>query len=530
MVVASAGAIASATVAPADELGQPAPASEATTKVADGGGTSLEALLQRIDSLERKNKALDTQVADLKALEGEKWLSEERAGQIRGIVEDVLADSESRSSLREDAMTAGWNDGFFLASPDGRFRLEISGFVQPAFIWSNINPPEDDPSMDQLANRYGFGSGGYNELIFKGHVFSPAIQYMIKTNVVFNQAAALSKDTANPNGFVVGSDSGQLQLLDAWARINFSDNWSMRFGQYRLPYAREQLVVDQNQMAVSRSIVSRNYGLWYSQGIEFQYQGDDLRWDLSVDNGGTDNVLGGDLLAVGSNPLNAPWFSMQSDISFNTRLEWKPYGAWNDFNSFTSQMGEQAGFLMGLAYHFQQSSPTEQYFVAPGATSFKNYWNSVTADAQWNFGGASIFASAYFNYIESQQSSRAGSFGPPPSTPQLPLGYISAYGFTFQPAIYVDPKVEIFGRYEYACWNTNNDTNLQGGPFLDQGPLSIFTAGVNWYLDGQDLKWTTDMGVTVGQAVGASYIDTLSGWRASGQGEIVFRTRLQLIF
>ena len=51
-----------------DELGQPAPS---TTKVADSGGASLEALLQRIDSLERKNKSLDTQVADLKALEGE---------------------------------------------------------------------------------------------------------------------------------------------------------------------------------------------------------------------------------------------------------------------------------------------------------------------------------------------------------------------------------------------------------------------------------------------------------------------------
>ena len=38
-----------------DELGQPAP-----TKVADSGGASLEALLQRIDSLERKNKSLDT--------------------------------------------------------------------------------------------------------------------------------------------------------------------------------------------------------------------------------------------------------------------------------------------------------------------------------------------------------------------------------------------------------------------------------------------------------------------------------------
>ena len=94
------GAIATPSLAIAsDELGQPA---QTTTTAVDGGGATLEALLQRIDSLERKNKSLDTQVADLKALEGEKWLSEERAGQIRSVVEDVLADSERRASLRQD--------------------------------------------------------------------------------------------------------------------------------------------------------------------------------------------------------------------------------------------------------------------------------------------------------------------------------------------------------------------------------------------------------------------------------------------
>ncbi len=511
-----------------DELGQPAPA---TTKVADSGGASLEALLQRIDSLERKNKSLDTQVADLKALEGEKWLSEERAGQIRGVVEDVLADSESRASLRQDAMTAGWNDGFFLASPDGRFKLEVGGFVQPAFMWSNINPLDNKP-VDQLANRYGFGSGGFNELIFKGHVFSPAIQFMVKTNFVFNQAIGIARN--DPNNNVQGSDSGQLQLLDAWARINFSDNWSLRFGQYRLPYAREQLVVDQYQMAVSRSIVSRNYGLWYSQGMELQFQGDDTRWNLSVDNGATDNVLGENLKVVGSEPLNSPWSAQQSSYSVNSRVEWKPFGAWDDFNSFTSPVGEQAGMLLGIAFHTQMTTPSSTYDTSLTTQSGKNDWNSATIDGQWNFGGASIFASAYYNYINSNASYQATSLGAPTN---INLGYINAYGFTFQPAMYIDPKVEIFSRYEYSNWTTSNAEPISTAPptssistLNQQGPLSVVTVGLNWYLDGQDLKWTTDFGMNVGSDVGGSYIDTPSGWRASGQGEFVFRTRLQLIF
>ncbi len=501
-----------------DELGESA---LATTKATDGGGATLEALLQRIDSLERKNKSLDTQVADLKALEGEKWLSEERAGQIRSVVEDVLADSESRASLRQDAMTAGWNDGFFMASPDGRFKLEVGGFIQPAFMWSSINPLEDQ-AQDQLTNRYGFGSGGFNELIFKGHVFSPAIQFMVKTNFVFNQAVGIASN--DPGGNVQGSESGQLQLLDAWARINFSDNWSVRFGQYRLPYAREQLVVDQYQMAVSRSIVSRNYGLWYSQGMELQFQGDDMRWNLSLDNGGTDNVLGEDLKSVGSMPLNSPWYSQQSSFSVNSRIEWKPFGAWNDFNSFTSPMGEQAGMLLGFAYHAQVTTPANAYDTSLTSSSSKNTWNSATVDGQWNFGGASVFASAYYNYINSNSVYRATALGPPLDQN---FGYINAYGLTIQPAIYVDPKVEIFGRYEYSYWSS---TQSSPAALSQQGPLNIITVGLNWYLDGQDLKWTTDLGMNFYSNVGGSYIDTPAGWRASGEGEFVFRTRLQLIF
>ena len=513
-----------------DELGQPAPTN---TKLADSGGASLEALLQRIDSLERKNKSLDTQVADLKALEGEKWLSEERAGQIRSVVEDVLADSETRASLRQDAMTAGWNDGFFLASPDGRFKLEVGGFIQPAFMWSNINPTDKD-NVDQLANRYGFGSGGFNELIFKGHVFSPAIQFMVKTNFVFNQAVGVSQNVGSVQNPVQGSESGQLQLLDAWARINFSDNWSLRFGQYRLPYAREQLVVDQYQMAVSRSIVSRNYGLWYSQGMELQFQGDDTRWNFSVDNGATDNVVGENLKVVGSQPLNSPWSTQQSSFSVNSRIEWKPFGAWDDFNSFTSPVGEQAGMLLGFAYHTQMTTPSSTFDTGSTTQSGKNEWNSATVDGQWNFGGASIFASAYYNYINSNANYQATVFNTPLNRN---LGYINAYGFTFQPAMYIDPKVEIFSRYEYSNWSSSNAEFISSAPpaspisnLNQQGPLNIVTVGLNWYLDGQDLKWTTDFGMNVGSDVGGSYIDTASGWRASGQGEFVFRTRLQLIF
>jgi Phosphate-selective porin O and P len=509
------------------------------------GGPTLEDLLNRIDSLERRNQALETQVTELKALEGEKWLSQERADQIRGIVADVLADSEQRTSLRQDSMTAGWNDGFFLASPDGRFKLSVGGLVQPRFMWSHVRDNQLQSTgfvtpyliPDLIEDRYGFDSN-YNELVFKGHLFSPAIEYMVRTNVALGTEITNGNPPDLPGTNTSGPSTGQLYLLDAWSRIQFSDNWSFRFGQYRSPYAREQLINEANQMAVNRSTIVRNYGLWYTQGIELQYQGDDFRWNLSVDNGGSANIAGTTYGLVGANALDAPWFSQSVSYSVTTRLEWKPYGAWKDFTTMTSAPGEQQGLLLGFAYHTQGSRPNQQVNTPTlGLTESltENYWDAWTIDAQWNFGGASLFASGFWNYVNSQTSFiYAGNntnyifpFQPGP-------GYANAYGLVIQPSVYFLPKWELFTRYEYGYIDFNNASTIAnaGGAvvnFAEQVPYNVLTTGVNWYIDGQDLKWTWDIGYGIGD-VGYSWQNLPAGWRISATDQIVMRTQLQLAF
>jgi len=499
-------------------------------------GPTLDNLLQRIDSLERRNKSLEGQVGELKALEGEKWLSQERADQIRSVVADVIADADSRASLRQDAMTAGWNDGFFLASPDGRFKLQVNGLIQPRFMWNHMdgNQAASAPYTvpDLIENRYGFDSQ-FNELTFKGHIFSPAIEFMVKTNVSMNNNLALGTTSDNLGNVTNGPESGQLYLLDAWARIGFSDEWSLRFGQYRSPYAREQLITEQNQMAVSRSGIVRNFGLWYTQGIEFQYQGDDFRWNLSVDDGGSSNVDGTTLNLVGGRPLNAPWYTQQVSYSVTSRLEWKPYGAWKDFTSLTSPVGEQQGMLVGFSYHTQATSPNQLTNTSTIGAS-ENYWDAWTLDSQWNFGGASIFVSGFYNYINAQSAYANTINGTTNTTPLLDVGYVNAYGVVLQPAIYILPKWELYARYEYGYIQFNNSDSLRGigGAIADvaqQTPFQVITAGVNWYIDGQDLKWTTDVGFGL-NSVGYSWQNLPAGWRISGDNQIVVRSQLQLMF
>ena len=513
--------------------------SEATPAKADAGPT-LNDLLQRIDSLERRNKSLEGQVSELKAIEGEKWLSQERADQIRSVVADVIADADSRASLRQDAMTAGWNDGFFLASPDGRFRLQVNGLIQPRFMWSHISgtPNTSYTVPDQLENRYGFDSN-YNELTFKGHIFSPAVEYMVKTNVAMGDTYQLgTQPNAVTNNLNAGPTTGQMYLLDAWARISFTDEISLRVGQYRSPYAREQLVTEQNQMAVSRTGVVRNYGLWYTQGIELQSQGDDFRTNISLDNGGSSNLAGTSANLIGQQPLDAPWYTQQVSYSVTTRIEWKPFGAWKDFTSFTSPMGDQQGMLLGFAYHRQASSPNQMSQNPPATDTLPaNTWDAWTMDWQWNMGGASLFASAFYNYV---QSPSGYFYSTDPTTSNITLlngstGPINAYGIVLQPAIYFLPKWEWYTRYEYGyidLGNTSALTSTNSGQFAgvaQQTPYNVITTGVNWYIDGQDLKWTMDMGFSMSD-VDYSWQNLPAGWRTSGSNQFVVRTQLQLMF
>lgn len=481
----------------------------------------LDALERRNDELERRNRDLAGEIATMKAERGEEWLTEERARQIREIVEDVLADADSRASLRQDGMTAGWNDGFFMASQDGRFKLQVGGLLQTRFLWSHIRGGQTDPGVqDRKQDRYGFDLPN-TELWFRGHVFGSAVQFMVKTRFTNDTAIAVGRD----GPVNLGNASGSLQLLDAWIRFNLDNNWSFRVGQYRAPYSREFLIPEQYQMAINRSIVNEHYGLGYTQGIELDYRGDDWHWVLSLDDGGTDNVAGPLLGVVGSDPINSPWSLQQSDISVTTRLEWKPFGAWRDFMEMTSPMGRAQGWLVGAAFHFQQSQPPAVNVPVARPGSPYTYWFGWTVDTQYNFGGASLYGAFYYNYIEAPLAFIRTGFGAPSPTN---IGVVNAWGLVLQGALYVAPKWEVFARYELGNWRATGQRNL---PVALRSPsmLNLVTVGVNWYLNGQDVKWTLDAGYAF-NAISPQFGDVPAGWRVASSDEIVVRTRLQLMF
>ncbi|MHC5023167.1 MAG: hypothetical protein ACYTGG_04565, partial [Planctomycetota bacterium] len=65
-----------------------------------------------VEDLQAQIKELRSEVAQLRSGNDENWLTEARADEIRGLVYDVLADADTRSSLLQGGAAAGYDGGF----------------------------------------------------------------------------------------------------------------------------------------------------------------------------------------------------------------------------------------------------------------------------------------------------------------------------------------------------------------------------------------------------------------------------------
>ena len=91
-----------------------------------------------------RNMVLDLkgEVDSLRAEQNTDWLTEQRAEQVRGLVADVLADADTRSSLQGSGTLAGYDKGFFIGSADGNWKLKINYQLQVRWAYNDAGHRE----------------------------------------------------------------------------------------------------------------------------------------------------------------------------------------------------------------------------------------------------------------------------------------------------------------------------------------------------------------------------------------------------
>lgn len=461
----------------------------------------LDTLERQLDHVEEINETVRQELETARIELSDNWINEQRAAQVASIVQEILVDADTRTSLRGNGLMMGWSNGFFLASPDGKYKLKLSGLSQTRFLasWVGhaslvrqvIGPDIPDPNY----RRWKMGFEQTRTMLnVAGSVDSPQVDFLLQMGY--------AREDEDNNEFL---DSSAIVFdareWDAWIRMRLSDDISIKAGIFTLPFSRESLVPSQHQLVIEKSLVDHRFGLGRSQGIELTWASAERRFFLAYSNG-TRAVFHG--LVWDGLVASPPWAALSKDTSYavTMRHEWKLLGNWKQFQQFTSPPGSERGVLIGIAGHRQVTEEDPTSALGEDST----FWG-ITGDVSLQFDGATLFGSILYERLK----------GLVPSTPKMDI-----VGFVVQGSTYVTNQTELYIRWE---------TGQPDGPAVAATDMQLVTVGFNHYVDGQDFKISADIGFDFGE-VPQFMMNDITGWEFDSRrrDQAVFRSQLQLMF
>lgn len=422
--------------------------------------------------------ALRAEVAELRAKDQGTWLNERRAQEIKALIYEVLSDAETRASLTEGGLTAGWDKHFFLASEDGNFLLEVEGYFQARYI-ANFRDESAGGGEDDY-------EGGFQlrraKLAFSGHVFDPRLEYKV-------QLAA-------------ERDGGEALLEDAYARYEWADGYFIQIGQFKPGFNREELVSATRQQAVERSTVNNFFRIARAQAV--QLSGQYARWNWAA------------AVHDGREATNVDFDDDDTDVAFSGRAELLLAGDWKQFKDFVAWPDTPLGVLLGGGVDYELAESGRGT-----ALLFDHFWQ-WTADLSIQLDPVNLFIAGFGRHVSGEP----------------PVDDFDQYGLVAQAGVFVIPsKLDVFGRWEYL----DHDGFTEAGPMGAVGDVSgliglgledethTFTFGGNYYFRKHDVKLTLDLAWAPD---GLRQSDTGAGLLASdnNDAQLAIRGQLQVLF
>ncbi|HWB20291.1 MAG TPA: porin [Phycisphaerales bacterium] len=437
----------------------------ATSAIAQSSPDDVESLRQQVKDLQSQLQSVQAQ------LRGD-WVSEQRAEEIRQIVQDVLADSDTRSSLLDAGLTAGYDGGAVIASSDGNYKIKINFQEQVRFV---ANFQDSDASTD--ASRWGF-ENRRTKLILDGNVVDPTWTYEVQLNA----------DRAS--GVVSMEDAG-------WIGKDLGDGWKLRVGQMKAPFLREEIMSSRRLFTIERSLINDEFSAKIVQGLWLNYSAE--RWKIFG------MYHDGSVNGVNSGSGGTAWSQEDTEYAFSARFEWLAAGNWKQTEDYSGFRGDETTILIGTAINWQkQEYGTGNNLLFPDYNNneIENFGFTIDASIEgsgWNVNGAFVYRSL---------DPASGSS-------------LDQYGFVIRGGYFITDDIELYASYEWA------DADIDG---VDD--LSVITIGGTKYFAKHNLKWQSDIGFGLNE-VNAIWAADGAGWRADGPDadtQVVIRSQLQLLF
>ncbi len=365
-------------------------------------------------------------------------------------------DSKIDTAFKKQKVLAGWQDGFFLQSPNGDFKLKLRGYAQ----------------ADARLFPFDSGDTGNDSL------------YMRRVRPIFEGTVYKWFDFRIMPDFGLGTTS----IQDAYMDVRYLPYASLRAGKFKEPVSLERLQSGAELLFIERAISqnimpNRDVGLMLYGDVAdsaFQYQ-------VGIFNGVTNGGSSDD--------------DNNTDKDFAGRVFVQPF-RWFDVPALkglgfgvAGSFGKRTNAAESVSYKTAGRSNFYQYITAANVTGKGDQWRFVP-QAYYYLGPFGLMG----EYGRTESHVR-GTVGTAPNTTTAQAdernwGWFvqASYVLTGEDATYrtvvpidnFDPLNGRWGAFEIAARVSNVDVN--DGPIkarLARGSDDTwaYTGGVNWYLN-----------------------------------------------
>ena len=219
----------------------------------------LSELRQQLAAQHKVMQALESRMMELEAKE------KERAE--KGVDFGYAAGTRKKGFAAEDV----YDNGFFIRSKDGRYSINLNGFLQARYTLTAPNEGKSRNNFDVALAR----------LAFSGNVFDPKVKY-------FFQYEATTFGNSNTT-----------TMLDWWMQYSHSQYLNVQAGRFILPYSRQFYTHPGNLLFPDLSVADYAFNLQRAVGAnisgkvgKLSYHGVVTNSIRALDAGGQQNAGG----------------------------------------------------------------------------------------------------------------------------------------------------------------------------------------------------------------------------------------------
>ncbi|HZJ70616.1 MAG TPA: porin [Planctomycetota bacterium] len=332
-------------------------------------------------------------------------------------------------------------------SPDGKWSAELRGFIQARF--TNTNAEADG----QSGNNFSVPRA---RMILSGISGAPNVKYKLEIDASTKTGLDTDVDTTEP------SEQQDAIVKDAYVDYGVTDSGSVRFGQYKFPFGREELISDSSDDLVDKSLANRTFAPAREPGASWQGKALDgvLEYELAASNGDGQNE---------PNSADSSALDVGDGLRYGARAVWYPLGEMKyDFPSFQTLDGGSK-LSLGVAYMSNKDARLLNTVVA--GTNGTDA-NTLDLELQWMTGPFSLLAELYDRSTIVPGSADGDD-----------------NGYTVQAGFFVVPRVwELVARLSMVDQTDLPPGFVSGTPSRQQET----TIGIDRYIDGHNGKWMFD--------------------------------------